>query len=154
MTNREEETSAEAIGVHTVHYKIAVFTISTFYAGIAGSFFAHFLRFIAPDSFTFWESFTLLAMLALGGQGNLVGPMVGASLLIAIPEVFRFLTDYRMIFYGLILIFTMLFRREGLFRNRTYPLKLTPPWERKQSLPAYLIGDRFLKEAEDGVSKD
>ena len=151
---REEETAAEAIGVHTVHYKIAVFTISTFYAGIAGSFFAHFLRFIAPDSFTFWESFTLLAMLALGGQGNLVGPVVGASLLIAIPEVFRFLTDYRMIFYGLILIFTMLFRREGLFRNRTYPLKLTPPWERKQSLPAYLIGDRFLKETGDGASKD
>jgi len=151
---REEETAAEAIGVNTVYYKIAVFTLSTFYAGIAGSFFAHFLRFIAPDSFTFWESFTLLAMLALGGQGNLVGHIVGAALLIAIPEVFRFLTDYRMIFYGLILILTMLFRREGLFRSRTYHLRLTPPWERKESVPAYLIGDKFLKETENGTSKD
>jgi branched-chain amino acid transport system permease protein len=156
---REEETAAEALGVDTVHYKIAIFTISTFYAGIAGGFFAHFLRFIAPDSFTFWESFTLLAMLAMGGQGNLVGPIAGASLLIAIPEIFRFLTDYRMIFYGLILIFMMLFRREGLFRNRTYSLKWVPPWERKESTPVYLMGDRFLKdplpkETKDGTSKD
>ncbi len=156
---REEETAAEALGIDTVHYKIAIFTISTFYAGIAGAFFAHFLRFIAPDSFTFWESFTLLAMLAMGGQGNLVGPITGASLLIAIPEIFRFLTDYRMIFYGLILIFMMLFRREGLFRHRTYSLRLTPPWERKESAPAYLTGDKFLKdplpkETKNGTPKD
>jgi branched-chain amino acid transport system permease protein len=155
---RDEETAAEVIGVNTVHYKIAIFTISTFYAGIAGSFFAHYIRFIAPDSFTFWESFTLLAMLALGGQGNLAGPLVGAFLLIAIPEIFRFLTDYRMIFYGLVLIFMMLFRREGLFRNRTYRLRITPAWEKKESAPQYLIRDKFLtddllKEKGDGVSK-
>jgi len=159
LSIREEETAAEAVGVDTVHYKIAIFTLSTFYAGIAGSFFAHYLRFIAPDSFTFWESFTLLAMLAMGGQGNLVGPIAGASLLIAIPEIFRFLTDYRMIFYGLILIFMMLFRREGLFKHRTYSLKLTPPWERKESAPAYVTGDKFLndtltKETRDGTSKN
>jgi branched-chain amino acid transport system permease protein len=155
---REDETAAETMGVNTVHYKIAVFVISTFYAGMAGSFFAHFIRFIAPDSFTFWESFTLLAMLALGGQGNLVGPIAGASLLIAIPEIFRFLQDYRMIFYGLILIFMMLFRREGLFRSRIYHLKLTPPWEKSESAPVYLMGDKFLKdrsskEKEDGPAK-
>jgi len=96
----------------------------------------------------------------MGGQGNLVGPIAGASLLIAIPEIFRFLTDYRMIFYGLILIFMMLFRREGLFKHRTYSLKLTPPWERKESVPAYSTGDKFLKgsvtgkETTDGTSKD
>ena len=151
---REEETAAEAVGVNTVHYKMAIFTLSTFYAGIAGSFFAHYIRFIAPDSFTFWESFTLLAMLALGGQGNLVGPIAGAALLIALPELFRFLTDYRMIFYGLILIFMMLFRREGLFRQRTYHLRWIPPWEKKETDPVYLVGDRFLKEKENGSSKD
>ena len=151
---REEETAAEAVGVNTVHYKTAVFTLSTFYAGIAGSFFAHYIRFIAPDSFTFWESFTLLAMLSLGGQGNLVGPIVGAALLIALPELFRFLTDYRMIFYGLVLIFMMLFRREGLFRQRTYPLRWTPPWEKKETGPVYRIGDKFLKEKENGSLKD
>ena len=159
LSIREEETASEAVGVDTVHYKIAIFTLSTFFAGIAGSFFAHYLRFIAPDSFTFWESFTLLAMLALGGQGNLVGPVVGASLLIAIPELFRFLTDYRMILYGLILIVMMLFRREGLFRKRTYDLRVTPPWERRDAGPVYATGDKFLKnlpvkDSADGTPKD
>ncbi len=155
---REEETAAEALGVNTVHYKVAIFAISTFYAGIAGAFFAHFIRFIAPDSFTFWESFTLLAMLAMGGQGNLIGPMVGASLLIAIPELFRFLTDYRMIFYGLVLILMMLFRREGIFRKRTYDLTVISPWAEKTPTQAYLVGDKFLhlpfKERGNGSSKD
>jgi branched-chain amino acid transport system permease protein len=137
---------------------MVVFIISTFYAGIAGSFFAHYIRFISPDNFTFWESFTLLAMLAIGGQGNLVGPMVGAFLLIAIPEVFRFLADYRMIFYGLVLIFMMLFRREGIFRHRIYSLIICPPWEKKEEVPQYLVRDNFLtdtqfKERSDGVSK-
>jgi len=156
---REEETAAEAVGVDTVHYKMAIFTISTFYAGIAGSFFAHYIRFIAPESFSFWESFTLLAMLALGGQGNLVGPIAGASLMIAIPEIFRILSDHRMVFYGMILISMMLFRREGIFKQRTYNLKLTPPWEKKEEGPQYLIRDKFLpedllKESGDGLSKN
>jgi branched-chain amino acid transport system permease protein len=143
---REEETAAEAVGVNTIRYKISAFMIATFYAGIAGSFFAHYIRFIAPESFTFWESFILLAMLALGGQGNLVGPIVGAFLLISIPEIFRVLADYRMIFYGLILILTMLFRREGIFRHRIYSLKIFPPWEKKEKVPQYLIRDKFLPD--------
>jgi branched-chain amino acid transport system permease protein len=156
---REEETAAETVGVNTVHYKMAIFVISTFYAGLAGSFFAHYIRFIAPDNFTFWESFTLLAMLALGGQGNLVGPIAGASALIALPEIFRFLTDHRMIFYGLILIVMMLFRREGIFSRRTYSLKITPPWEEKKTGPQYHVGDNFLaedsaQEKDDGASKN
>jgi len=158
LSIREEETAAEAVGVNTLHYKMAAFIISTFYAGIAGSFFAHYIRFISPDNFTFWESFTLLAMLAIGGQGNLVGPMVGAFLLIAIPEIFRFLADYRMIFYGLVLIFTMLFRREGIFRYRIYSLRIYPPWEKKEEAPQYIMRDKFLtdtefKERSDGFSK-
>jgi len=84
---------------------------------------------------------------------------VGASLLIAVPELFRFLTDYRMILYGLILIVMMLFRREGLFRKRTYALRVTPPWERKGTSPVYATGDKFLKnlplkDSADGTPKD
>ena len=159
LAMREDETAAEAVGINTVHCKMAIFVISTFYAGLAGSFFAHYIRFIAPDNFTFWDSFTLLAMLALGGPGNLVGPIIGASLLIAIPEIFRFLADYRMIFYGLILIGMMLFRREGIFSRRTYSLKITPPWEKKDTRPRYLVGDKFftedlVQEKSNGTSED
>lgn len=146
LSIREDETAAESIGINTVYYKMTIFIISSFYAGIAGSFFAHYIRFISPENFTFWESFTLLAILALGGQGNLVGPLVGASIMIAIPECFRFLSDHRMILYGLILIFMMLFRREGIFKHRTYNLKLKSPWEKKEEMPKYFKGDKFLPE--------
>lgn len=143
---REDEDAAKAVGVDTVHYKLAAFSIAAFYAGLAGSFFAHYIRFIAPDSFTFWESFTLLAMLAFGGQGNLVGPTLGASLLIAVPELFRPLAEHRMTFYGLLLIFMMLFRREGIFGGRGVSLRIKPPWVKREEGPMYLRGDKFLPD--------
>jgi len=88
-----------------------------------------------------------------------VGPVAGASALIALPEIFRFLTDHRMIFYGLILIVMMLFRREGIFSRRTYSLKITPPWEKKETGLQYLVGDKFLtedseQEKDDDASKN
>ena len=59
--------------------KYRPFVLAAFYAGIAGSFYAHFVKYISPDSFYIYESFILLAMLAFGGQGNLIGPVVGAA---------------------------------------------------------------------------
>ncbi len=76
---RENELAAEATGVDTTRYKIQAFVLAAGYAGIAGSFYAHFVKYISPDSFTINESFILLAMLAFGGQGNLLGPVVGAA---------------------------------------------------------------------------
>ena len=76
---RENELAAEATGVDTTRYKVQAFVLAAFYAGIAGSFYAHFVKFVSPDSFTINESFILLAMLAFGGQGNLIGPVVGAA---------------------------------------------------------------------------
>lgn len=112
---REDQLAAEAAGVNATRYKVQAFVISAFYAGIAGSFYAHFVKYVSPDSFTHVESFLLLAMLALGGQGNLLGPVIGAALLIVIPEVFRFLQEYRMFLYGGVLVVMMLVRRQGLF---------------------------------------
>jgi branched-chain amino acid transport system permease protein len=144
MAIRENELAAEATGVDTTRYKIQCFVLAAFYAGIAGSFYAHFVKFISPDSFTINESFILLAMLAFGGQGNLIGPIVGAAALVLIPEVFRPLQEYRMFVYGGILIVMMLVRRQGLLGGRPYSLRLTrfdPPPER-----VYLRGDKFLPE--------
>jgi branched-chain amino acid transport system permease protein len=141
---RENELAAEATGVDTTRYKIQAFILSAFYAGIAGSFYAHFVKYISPDSFTINESFILLAMLAFGGQGNLIGPMLGAAALILIPEVFRPLQEYRMFVYGGILIVMMLVRRQGLLGGRSYSLRLT----RFDPAPAkvYARGDKFLPE--------
>jgi branched-chain amino acid transport system permease protein len=141
---RENELAAEATGVDTTRYKIQAFVLAAGYAGIAGSFYAHFVKYISPDSFTINESFILLAMLAFGGQGNLIGPMVGAAALVLIPEVFRPLQEYRMFVYGGILIVMMLVRRQGLLGGRSYRLRLT----RFDPSPvkAYQRGDKFLPE--------
>jgi branched-chain amino acid transport system permease protein len=141
---RENELAAEATGVHTTRYKVQAFVLAAFYAGIAGSFYAHFMNFISPDSFTINESFILLAMLAFGGQGNLIGPVVGAAVLILVPEVFRPLQEYRMFVYGGILIVMMLVRRQGLLGGRPYSLRLTRFDEPEKKV--YLRGDKFLPE--------
>jgi branched-chain amino acid transport system permease protein len=141
---RENELAAEATGVHTTRYKVQAFVLAAFYAGIAGSFYAHFMNFISPDSFTINESFILLAMLAFGGQGNLIGPAVGAAVLILVPEVFRGLQEYRMFVYGGILVVMMLFRRQGLLGGRPYSLRLTRFDEPEKKV--YLRGDKFLPE--------
>jgi len=141
---RENELAAEATGVDTTRYKVQAFVLAAFYAGIAGSFYAHFVKFVSPDSFTINESFILLAMLAFGGQGNLIGPVVGAAVLILIPEVFRPLQEYRMFVYGGILVVMMLVRRQGLLGGRPYSLRLTrfDVTEKK----VYLRGDKFLPD--------
>jgi branched-chain amino acid transport system permease protein len=141
---RENELAAEATGVDTTRYKIQAFVLAAGYAGIAGSFYAHFVKYISPDSFTINESFILLAMLAFGGQGNLIGPLVGAAALVLIPEVFRPLQEYRMFVYGGILIVMMLVRRQGLLGGRSYRLRLT----RFDPSPVrvYQRGDKFLPE--------
>lgn len=143
---RENELAAEATGVFTTRYKVQGFVLAAFYAGVAGSFYAHFVRFISPDSFYINESFILLAMLALGGQGNLAGPIVGAAALVVIPEVFRFLQEYRMFVYGGILIVMMLFRRQGILGDRDYTLQL--PWFKEGPKVVYARGDKFLPDDE------
>jgi branched-chain amino acid transport system permease protein len=139
---RENELAAEAMGVHTTRYKIQAFVLAAFYAGIAGSFYAHFVKYISPDSFYIYESFILLAMLAFGGQGNLIGPVVGAAVLIIVPEIFRFLQEYRMLVYGGVLITMMLVRRQGLLGGRDYSLRL--PWFDEPEKNVYTRGDKFL----------
>jgi len=141
---RENELAAEATGVDTTRYKTQAFVLAAFYAGIAGGFYAHFVKYISPDSFTINESFILLAMLAFGGQGNLIGPMVGAAALILIPEIFRPLQEYRMFVYGGILIVMMLVRRQGLLGGRSYRLRLT--WFDPARPRVYERGDKFLPE--------
>ena len=139
---RENELAAEAMGVNTTRYKIQAFVLAAFFAGIAGSYYAHFIKYISPDSFYIYESFILLAMLAFGGQGNLIGPVVGAAVLIIIPELIRFLQEYRMLVYGGVLIIMMLVRRQGLLGGREYSLRLR--WFDEPEKVVYTRGDKFL----------
>lgn len=111
---REDEIGASTMGVYIFKYKVLAFTIGCTFAGLAGAFYAHFVRFISADQFGASESFAILTMVALGGTGSIAGPVVGAAILLLFPEVFRFLAEYRMVVYGLTLILVMMFKPEGI----------------------------------------
>jgi branched-chain amino acid transport system permease protein len=111
---REDEVAAATMGVRVFGYKVLAFTISCLFTGLAGAFYGHFVRYVSADQFGMNESFLILTMVALGGTGSIVGPVIGAFILMLIPEVFRFLNEFRMVFYGVILILVIVVKPEGL----------------------------------------
>lgn len=111
---REDELAAESVSIAIFRAKVMSFVIATFFAGIAGAFFAHHARFVSADSFRLEETFIILTMLIVGGMGSITGPVIGAVFLVVLPEVSRFLAEYRGVVYGLIMIAVILFRPEGI----------------------------------------
>jgi branched-chain amino acid transport system permease protein len=111
---REDEVAAQASGLPTFRLKVLAFVIATFFAGLAGAFFAHHARFVSADSFRLDETFVILTMLIVGGLGSFLGPIVGAVALVILPEISRALAEYRGVVYGLVLIAVILFRPEGV----------------------------------------
>jgi branched-chain amino acid transport system permease protein len=115
---REDEDAARAMGIATGRAKILAFLVGATLAGLAGAIFAHKLGSASADSFKFLESVTLLAAVILGGMGTIPGAVLGASLLFVLPEKLREFEDYRLLVFGLALIFIMRFRPQGLVPDR------------------------------------
>ena len=118
---RDDEVAALAMGKNVNKYKIIVFVVGAFFAGIAGSLYAHYITFIDPSSFTVMESIANLLMVVFGGMGSLGGSFVGAAILVIFPEMLRFLgmpssvaAPLRQMIYGLLLIVLMLKRPQGV----------------------------------------
>ncbi len=118
---REDEIASEALGKDTTKYKLLVFVIGAFFAGIAGSLYAHYITFIDPSSFTVMESITILLMVIFGGMGSISGSVVGAVILVVLPELLRFLgmpssvaAPMRQMIYGLLLVVLMIRRPQGI----------------------------------------
>jgi len=118
---REDETASEALGKDTNKHKLMVFIIGAFFAGIAGSLYAHYITFIDPSSFTVMESITILLMVIFGGMGSISGSIVGALILVIFPELLRFMgmpssiaAPMRQMIYGLLLVILMIKRPEGI----------------------------------------
>jgi branched-chain amino acid transport system permease protein len=111
---RGDEVAAEAMGINTFRLKLLAFVLGSAWAGLAGVFFAAKMAFVSPESFTFFESVMILCMVVLGGMGSIPGIILGAFLLIALPEVFRDFQDYRMLAFGAALVLMMIFRPQGL----------------------------------------
>jgi branched-chain amino acid transport system permease protein len=111
---REDEIAAEAMGINTLRLKLLAFVLGSAWAGLAGVFFAAKMAFVSPESFTFFESVLILCMVVLGGMGSIPGIILGALLLITLPEIFRDFQDYRMLAFGVALVLMMVFRPQGL----------------------------------------
>jgi branched-chain amino acid transport system permease protein len=111
---REDESAARAMGVETFKYKLLNLIYGTFWAGVAGCFYAFFASYISADSFTLDEGFSILAMVLVGGQGNLIGPIVGALTLTVLPEIFRFTAQYRLVIFGMAILIIMYLRPQGI----------------------------------------
>ncbi len=115
---REDELAAEAMGINTTQFKILAFIIGAFYAGLAGGLYAFLFRYINPKDFGFMKSIEILCMVVLGGMGNTYGAVLGACIITVLPELLRSISpviaQYRMVFYGLLLIIMMIVKPQGI----------------------------------------
>ena len=114
MAIRDDEIAAESMGIDCARYKVQSFAVSAFIAGAGGCLYAHFIGYINPSDFGFLKSIDMLGMVVLGGLGSIPGAILGAALLTAAPEFLRFVAQYRMLVYGALLVFLMVFRPNGL----------------------------------------
>lgn len=117
MAIRDDEVAAEAMGVPTTRLKVLAFASGAAWAGVAGVCFAGKYAFVSPESFTFFESIVILAMVVLGGMSSIPGVVVGAVVIVVVPELLRGVQDYRMLAFGAALVFMMAVRPEGLVRR-------------------------------------
>jgi branched-chain amino acid transport system permease protein len=111
---REDETAASMMGVNTTYYKLLMFAVGTFIAGIAGAYWASYLTVVAPLNFTLDESIIMVMMLIVGGIGSLQGSLVGAAIMLTISEAFRPLYEYRFLIIGFLLIAVLFWRPQGV----------------------------------------
>jgi branched-chain amino acid transport system permease protein len=128
---REDVTAAEGSGIDTAHYKLAAFVLGAAWAGMAGTLYAAKMTIIAPESFNFWESVVMFALVILGGSGSIPGVILGAFLIIGLPEAFRDFAKARMLVFGAAMVTMMIFRTGGILpaRQRSFPRLAPPPWE-------------------------
>ena len=119
---REDYIAASASGVNVTFYKVMTFTISAFFAGIAGAIYAHYMTAMIPTSFNFMYSAEFLTEVIIGGTGSMTGSIIGAAFLSALPEVMRAFARYRMLGYSVVLVLIMIFRPGGIFGTWEFSL--------------------------------
>jgi len=134
MAIREDEIAAKAMGIHTRNVKLLAFAMGASFGGVSGAMFAAFQGFVSPESFVLMESIVIVAMVVLGGMGNVAGVVLGAVLLYAIPEILRLIARplqmaiigeeviapeaLHMLLFGLAMVLIMLYRPHGLIGRR------------------------------------
>jgi branched-chain amino acid transport system permease protein len=111
---REDEIAASTLGINLAYYKVLAFAFGALWAGFAGSMLAHSLAFVGPQSFTLDESLLQVQMAILGGFGSLPGSVLGAIILISLPQIFQDIFQFRMLINGILLLILMAWRPQGI----------------------------------------
>ncbi|MAB98053.1 MAG: high-affinity branched-chain amino acid ABC transporter permease LivM [Pseudomonas sp.] len=121
---REDEIACRALGMNPTVIKLSAFTLGASFAGFAGSFFAARQGLVTPESFTFIESAIILAIVVLGGMGSQLGVILAAIVMILLPELMREFSEYRMLFFGALMVMMMIWRPQGLLPMQRPHLEL------------------------------
>jgi branched-chain amino acid transport system permease protein len=138
---REDESVAEATGVSTVKYKLLAFGLGAAFGCLSGALFAAKIGTIFPNSFDILVSINALSLIILGGMGNIFGVVLGAAVLVGLPELLREFSEYRLLIYGAVLVAMMILRPEGLLPSRS----------RRAELHEREDDDEEMYESEAGV---
>jgi len=110
----ESDTLAESIGINIMKYKMIAFGLGCFFAGLSGSFYAHYFNFTSPEFFTIWQSIYCLIFVIVGGVGSVFGPFLGSLFMTLVPEFLRVAKEYEPVVYAIILILIMFLLPGGL----------------------------------------
>ena len=138
MAIRDNHIAAESIGIDITKYKILAFSISAALAGVAGVLYSHNIATVQSTKFGYNTSILILVFVVLGGMGNLRGSIIAAILLTVLPEYLRFMRDYRMLIYAIVLIVMMIFNWAPACVN----------WRKKHSLKGF-IDNKIRKKAKE-----
>lgn len=111
---RQSQVAARSLGVEVLRYNLLAFTISSAFIGVAGVLYAHTFNYLSPQTFGFALSIQIVVMVVLGGIGTLVGPVIGAAVLVLLPEYLKALDEYEAMPYGIVLLLTVLFIPLGI----------------------------------------
>lgn len=124
MAMREDEDVAEAVGINLVNTKLLAFSIGAAFSGLSGAIFAAKLTSIFPHSFNLLISINVLCLIIVGGMGSLPGVIVGAAILVGLPELLREFAEFRMLMYGVLLVVMMLAKPEGFIPSEVHKREL------------------------------
>ncbi|MCD2493475.1 branched-chain amino acid ABC transporter permease [Lacrimispora sp. NSJ-141] len=149
---RENDIAAEAMGVNCRNYKVLAFVFAAFMAGVAGGLYAHLIQFIQPDNFSAAKSTDYIVYLYAGGVGTISGSIFGAVVLTILPELLRFLNDWRLVIYALLLLYIIIWKPYGLFGGREFKFLNLETIEATDSKLRKWIRRRLRRKKEEAKS--
>lgn len=130
LSIREDEIASESVGINITKYKIIGFVMASAFGGVGGAIFAFQQGYMSPPAFNFVKSIEIFVMVVLGGMGSITGSVFAAAVLTFLPEQLRFIEQYRLLIYSIILILVMLFRPKGLMGTKEFSYKGIYRWFR------------------------